>query len=509
MYKYDQSARCAGPGWGNLMAKLFRANEKNPLWVTSLSERMNYYLYFCGQNMIYTFVTSFLTAALMFELGSRSLGIVAGITLAVKVWDAVNDAIFGVIFDKVHFRSGRRFLPWIKISLFAIPATTILLFTMPHGASDAVKLVWYAVAYMLWDTAYTFCDAPIFGLVTAMSERLDERTTLQSNKSIWSGVGTGLSTIIGTILASEGVGLNYSLISVIVAVIALGTMLPLMKTAKERYPGQMDENFTVRKMLRYLVHNKYLLIFFLGQLFYSSLELTRHLNLFVSYYLFNNSNFSLIITGLSAVPMLIFALLVPKLAKRFDKIRIMQVSALGVFAMDTVTWLFGWQNAVLFVVLSILRYIPIGLVGVLLSMFTPDCAEYGRFKSGIDAKGITFSIQTFMSKLTQAFAQAIVFVMFLVIKWNDVSSAKNFDQLKNLAIQQSDGTLKGLWFMYMMFPAIGALIAAGVWTRYKLKENDVQLITDVNTGKSTRAEVLPQLSIKDEFAAELDPVAKA
>ena len=111
-----------------------------------------------------------------------------------------------------------------------------------------------------------------------------------------------------------------------------------------------------------------------------------------------------------------------------------------------------------------------------------------------------------MSKLTQAFAQAIVFVMFLVIKWNDVSSAKNFDQLKNLAIQQTPGTLKGLWFMYMMFPAIGALIAAGVWTRYKLKENDVQLITDVNTGKCTRAEALPQLSIKDEFASELDAV---
>ena len=41
----------------------------------------------------------------------------AGIMLAVKVWDAVNDAIFGVLFDKVKFKSGKKFVPWLRISL--------------------------------------------------------------------------------------------------------------------------------------------------------------------------------------------------------------------------------------------------------------------------------------------------------------------------------------------------------------------------------------------------------
>ena len=40
-------------------------------------------------------------------------------------------------------------------------------------------------------------------------------------------------------------------------------------------------------------------------------------------------------------------------------------------------------------------------------MFTPDCAEYGQFKSGISAKGITFAIQTFSVKITAAISSSL------------------------------------------------------------------------------------------------------
>lgn len=74
-------------------------------WSTKPKERLSYYLYFCGQNAIYNLVASFLTTYLMLSIGG--LVKTAGIMLAVKVWDAVNDAIFGVLFDKVKFKSGK------------------------------------------------------------------------------------------------------------------------------------------------------------------------------------------------------------------------------------------------------------------------------------------------------------------------------------------------------------------------------------------------------------------
>lgn len=219
---------------------------KNPLWQTTNKERKSYYIYFTGQNMIYTLVTTILTTALLFQ--GIDVEKAAGITLLIKIWDAVNDAIFGCIFDKVRFKSGKKFMPWLKISLIAIPVSTVLLFSMPKDGSEAFKLAWYAITYILWDTAYTLCDVPIYGMVTAMTERLDERTALQSYKSIWGGAGSGLSTILATVLAGEGIGFSYSTVSIIIAVVALITMSFICKNGVERCGGEQDESFTVRKM---------------------------------------------------------------------------------------------------------------------------------------------------------------------------------------------------------------------------------------------------------------------
>ena len=482
--------------FGNGVIGLAKPN-KNPLWQTSNKERKSYYVYFCGQNMIYTLVGSFLTAALLFQ--GLDVTKAAGITLIIKIWDAVNDAIFGCIFDKVRFKSGKKFVPWLRISLFAIPLSTVLLFSMPQNGSEAFKLAWYAITYMLWDTAYTLCDVPIYGMVTAMTERVDERTALQSYKSIWGGVGSGLSTIIATILVGEGIGLNYSIVSIIVAIGAILTMYPICKNGVERCGGEIDESFTVRKMFKYLFSNKNLLIYYFGYFFNGAFNIVNALNLFVSFYLFNNSKFSMVVMVLSALPMLVFALLVPKLCAKFDKMKIFLTSSILTVVLSVIMWVIGYSNMWVFVALCIIRAIPQGIQGVMLFMFTPDCAEYGKFKTGIEAKGITFAIQTFMVKLTGAVSSALALFLLGVIKWKDVSAAENFDQLKELGITQTPETLEGLWFIFIMVPAIGVAIASILWSFYKLRDHDVQLMTDANNGKISREEAIAGLRHKKEF----------
>lgn len=103
-------------------------------YMTTLGERTSYGLYFTGQNIFYMLVTTYLVTYLMF-LGI-DLSKTATIMLIVKVWDALNDALFGAVFDKVHFKSGRKCLPWLRISAAFIPVTTILLFIIPQGAGS-------------------------------------------------------------------------------------------------------------------------------------------------------------------------------------------------------------------------------------------------------------------------------------------------------------------------------------------------------------------------------------
>lgn len=463
-------------------------------WMTSSKERKSYYLYFAGQNMIYSLVTSFLTTYLLFlGVDPTKSGVVM---IIVKIWDAVNDTIFGVIFDKVKFKSGKKFIPWLKISTALIPVTTIMLFVIPSTGGENFYLAWLAVAYILWDTAYTLCDVPIYGVITSMTDNMGERTSMLSYKSIWAGLGTAITTIIATVLVGEYVKSNYSVAAVVVSVIAFAVMIPVVFNVKERFKSEDEEDFTLRRMFSYLFKNKYLLIYYLGFFFYSSANVANSLTLFASYYLFHNSQFSLIVQACNLLPQAIFAFLVPQMVKRWDKMKIFKISNLLIIVTSVIIWLCGYNSIVLYLIFTSLRSIPLGIVGIIMFMFTPDCAEYGQYKTGIEAKGITFAIQTFMAKLTGAIQAALpLFILGLESSEWVTYSAENFDELNKMGATQTGHALDVLWFTFIMLPAIGCALAAVVWRFYKLNDKDVQLMAKCNYGEISKSEAEKELSI--------------
>ncbi|MBR5246233.1 MAG: MFS transporter [Clostridia bacterium] len=464
-------------------------------WSTEPVERMSYYSYFAGQNMIYTLFNVCLTTYLLF-LGIDPIKS-ATVMLVVKVWDAVNDTLFGAIFDTIKFKSGKKYLPWIKISTILIPIATVLTFIIPSNSSEAVKLGWFAVAYILWDTAYTLCDVPIFGILTSMSQSIDERNTIQSYKSIATYAGVGITSTLATVLVSEKVGMNYGSITLIICIIAFALMSPASFKLKERYHAESEETFTIKRMLSYLFKNKYLLIYYIGIFFYNSLSIGNAFTLYVSYYLFNSALFSLLVGAIGTVPQLLIALWLPKIIRKYDKMKVNQVCLLLYVVLSVLTWALGYGNVALYIVLFTIRSIPLAVLGLEMYMFTPDCAEYGRFKTGTEAKGITFAVQTFMAKLTGSISSALgLFILGLKSVGWKVVEVSSFQELEQSGVTQTPHALNMLWLIFMLIPAIGGLLAFIVWSFYDLRDKDVQVMIDCNTGKITREEAFGLLSKK-------------
>ena len=80
-------------------------NKTKKNWRTSKGERIAYAMYFAGQLIFHTIVNSFL---LVYLLNAGINEVLAGsILLLPKIWDAVNDTLFGLLVDKVRFKSGR------------------------------------------------------------------------------------------------------------------------------------------------------------------------------------------------------------------------------------------------------------------------------------------------------------------------------------------------------------------------------------------------------------------
>ena len=464
-------------------------------YMTTPKERQSYWFYFVGQNAYYYLTATFLSTYLAMQ--GVSLAKVAVVLLIVKIWDAINDPLFGFLFDRIEFKNGQKSLPWLRFSVMLMPIVTIAVFAIPGFLSETGKLIWFGATYVLWDTVYTLTDAPAYAMLNTMTDNVQERTTLLSINRIYSGVGQGICGAAITLLISEKIGLSASWSVVILAFLAGACMIPLCVNCKERnyHPGEAEERFTFRQMFTYLKGNKYLLIYYLGYCAMDALKTSNAVGLFASFYLFGSANFNLLLGMLAAVPGFFAAAIAPKLLKKFDKLKTLMFCNLLNVILGFAIYFFGWENKVMFIVLNIVRAVPASIQGVLAFMFTPDCAEYGRYKTGISANGITFAIQTFSVKITAAISSSLALFLLGLFNWVSVE-ASDFAELEALGIQQSAQAMNGLWIVYALIPTIGLAIAGVCYLFYKLSDKDVQIMAKCNSGEITREEAEAQLSRK-------------
>ena len=470
-------------------------SSKHPEYMTTGPERLSYWTYFVGQNIYYNITAAFISTYLAMQ--GVSLAKVGLVLLIVKIWDAVNDPIFGFIFDKVKFKNGQKSLPWLRIAVLLIPVVTIILFAIPSGLSETGKLIWFGVAYLLWDTVYTLTDVPAYAMLNTMTDNLQERNLLLSVNRVFSGAGVLIYGVVLPLLISESVGMSSTMAIAIMSVFSAVTMIPLCVKCKERNykPVENEDSFTPGQMLSYLKSNKYLLIYYSGYMATDALKTFNAVLLFASFYLFGNSLFAIVLNVLNMVPGVFAAMLMPTILKRFDKFKTLFWMNILCVALGLVIYFAGYDNQALFLTLTCIRTIPMSIVGILAFMFTPDCAEYGEFKSGISAKGITFAIQTFSVKITGAVSSSLALFLLGLFGWISIE-ADSFEQLAAMNIQQSPAALNGLWIVYALVPVIGMIISTFFYLAYKLNDKDIQIMAKCNAGLITRAEAEIQLSRK-------------
>jgi sugar (glycoside-pentoside-hexuronide) transporter len=445
----------------------------------TVAEKLSYGTYFLGQNIFYYLLITFMLVYFT-DVGIPAASI-AILVLIVKIWDAINDPIFGAIVDKVKFKKGR-FVPWLKISLAAIPLSTIALFAIGPDMAVWLKILWAAVAYILWDTAYTICDVPIFGLVTTITEIQHERETLVAIGRVSSLIaGVVLVVIVPLIRSLVGGWLS---VAIVLSIIAFFLMAPICFTAKERILEKQHEveEPSIKQLIYFLLHNKYMLIFY-GALFLSAaVNFSQGVALiFVRVNLGNENLFS--VYALSWVlPGILFAALTPIFIRKIDKFRLFFWATAANGILSVLAYFAGYKNFALLLVFMVLRGIPLGLTTALMFMFTPDCAEYGRYHTGINAPGITFAFQTFYSKVTAALATSVGALSLVLAGYIEGEGAI---QLPTFADR--------FWALYTLIPAAGALLSLPILALYKLRDAPIRIMTKANNKEITQTEAQKQL----------------
>lgn len=450
------------------------SRKRNNHFQTSQKERTAYCLFFLGQNILWGyagFVETFLT-----DIGITA-ATAAAILLFPKLWDAVNDVLFGYLMDRTHFRNQQKFLPWVRIGTSAIGITTIALFAIPATMTQSLKILWFLIAYILFDISYTILDAPAYALTTVMTSDVDERTAIIAGGKLWAMVGSVVATLLVPILRPK---LGWFAACVVFVAVSVVLMIPVLLRVQERHSASatVSDAVSLRDMFRYLKGNRYLFVVLLAMLLLGLASLEQKMAIYTGRICLGQENMATLVAGGAAISVITVSAVVPALTKKWDKFHVLCAGLLFAIVMDVAAYFLGFDNLIVALVMTMLKCSGLGFWSVVIYMLIADTVEYGTYRTGIRAAGISFSLQTFVAKLKNGLMGSMILLSLSAVGFVEGEGAI-----------QPDGVAEGVWALFCLFPAVGLAIALIILLLgYKLRTKDVQIMSRYNNGEITKDE---------------------
>lgn len=475
-------------------------------WRTTRKERICYYTGDSGRFIGSQIITNFMTVFLLFQ--GINITALAGVMLAIKIIDAMDDVIFGYFVDRIRLDRFRRFagngkyLPWYRLTFFLFPLATILFFVMPVGMSNTAKIIWFTVTYLVYDLTCTLSEVPVNSMVMTLTDNVDERNNILKIKGIMMTILTIAFAALGLVLISEHVGIPVRIVAIAAAVISLALMLPMnfgvreYNTELKNVSGdEKEERYSFKDMLNCIKTNKYMAIILISTIFFTCLNTATSVQLFVSFYIFNDSLMLIYPMVIAFIPGIIIDMNADKIGKRFGrKNALIALGIIAAAAYIAIYFMRGAPSALVIAALSV-ACIPGAIRVIFMNLVIPDSIEYTRYKTGKDCSGIFYSLNSFVNKATSGIASSISLFLLGIFGWVEVV-ADDFADLQSQGITQSAQAINGMWIVYTIVPAVGFALSAVVFVFYKLKDKDAELMAKCNGGEITREECDAQLSRK-------------
>lgn len=141
-----------------------------------------------ASNLCWTFVGSYLSVFYTDVVGLAP-AVASAILLIAKIWDGVNDPMFGAIAERTNTKKGR-FRPYIFYGAPILAVLSVLTFTTMGKGNAAV--IYAAVTYIACGMAYTIVNLSYGSLSTVMTTDPDDIAQLNSFRMM----GTNLSSVL-------------------------------------------------------------------------------------------------------------------------------------------------------------------------------------------------------------------------------------------------------------------------------------------------------------------------
>jgi len=421
----------------------------------SIKEKIGYSLGDSAANFIFQTVIMFL----MFfytDVFGISAGAVGTLFLVTRIWDAINDPVMGAIADRTNTKWGK-FRPWVLWTAVPFGIIGFLTFTTPDLGPNG-KLIWAYVTYTLLMMTYTANNIPYSAMTGVLTGDPEERTSVASYRFIFAMLAAfliqGLTLPAVKYFGGGDDQLGFQVTMGIFSFFAVIFFVITFLTTKERVQPDPEQVTSFKQDIKDLMHNgPWVAIFFLTIFIFINLSLRGGISLYYfRYYVGREDLFSWYnVSGLAATMIGIF--LSKPLATRFGKRETFKI-CLFLTALGMTFFVFLPPSGIVAIfALNIIIQFTYGPTIPMLWAMMADVADYGEWKNGRRATGMTFSAATFGLKFGLGIGGAISGWILSYVGY--VANA-----------EQNEMTLDGIRWMFSVLPAIPYFIGVGILFLY-------------------------------------------
>jgi GPH family glycoside/pentoside/hexuronide:cation symporter len=379
------------------------------------------------------------------------------------VWDGLNDPLTGHVSDRTRSRLGRR-RPYLIGAAIPLGVTFGLLWTPPAQPGPLVGFLYMVVAFMVFDTFFTFYATPYLALGAELSDDYHERTQLSAWRSFFHVLGLFAGGVIpGAILArhasapaagfaAAGIGLGAGM-----AVVGLATGLLVRETPRAAGGGATSWRTFLRGLASTLANRPFRVMMATFALILLSGGLTQTLVPYAFRYWLDMPQ---LVGSVIAIYLAASVLSLPlwtQLARRIGKDRALRACMLWSVVILTATPFVLAPGMSLVRLSSYLVLAGLGSGGwaVLPVAITADIVDHDELETGQRREGAFFGFWTLAMKLSAALANGLVGV-----------ALELFGYVPNAA--QAPHTILGIKLLYGPVPAVLMLAALVVFLRFPL-----------------------------------------
>ena len=384
-----------------------------------IKEGMGYMLGDAGNLFVLTYVSSFLKVFYT-DVLQIATDKVANLFLITRLWDAINDPMWGSIVAKRKPNADgkyRSYLKWLAIPL-AVSQLICFMDISKFTNRDWIILLFAYVTYIAFGMLYTGMNVPFGSLASVITDDPEGRTLLSTFRTIGGGIGGAAPLLLAPFIiytkVSDGNGGTYNvanskgmlLFAAAMAVCAIIFYYACYATTKERVPSETDPQVDLKKTYLGMIKSRPFVVLALtgilisGQLQFASLNQYLYKNYFC------NTSLSVMGTIAQYLPMALMIPFVPKLVKKFGK---KELSGMGAFfsaAAAIACFIIkpGRDQAWLFMILLFIMGFGYSFVSITNWAVVADVIDYQEYKTGIKSESAIYAVYTFCRKLGQTVA---------------------------------------------------------------------------------------------------------